>query len=259
MTLILSPSRGAKYSKCGEAYRLGYVERVPELPSLALIGGRAFHSWGHDVEFTRVIREFRTVEPFAVYFEAELAKAEEESWLDRSQFKTSGRKTKDRPNGEDIAYWRDVLGPQMCELFLAQDWDGWQVATDLPPDSTGNTIGLEYHLEIPGWQGYVDRIDKDANGNLRAVDFKTGQRFYPSTQGEEYQVAGRIAGLPVWYFAYYLARKGTLETKMSTWDVNTFEEYQALQRHGIETGFFPPNPGEHCGWCSYAPHCRFRV
>jgi hypothetical protein len=254
----LSHSRADKYGKCGEQYRLSYIEHVPEIPSLAQLGGRAVHEYAQALELFR-LGLGPAPAGFAVLFEMELAKAELESGLPRDKFKASGRKTVARPNGEDIAYWRDVLGPDMCERLTAFDWGEWTVATDLPEDSNGNTNGLEYHVEVDGFQGFVDRIDQDKHGNKRAVDYKSGQRIYPSVQTELYMIALQKLGVRCVYGGYYLARKAELTYRPVKWSVSTFDTYLGLHRTGIDAEFYMPHPGEHCGWCSVSDHCAYKA
>lgn len=253
----LSHSRADKYGKCGEQYRLSYIEKVPEIPSLAQLGGRAWHEFANLWELSALTGG--SVGWWPELFEAELVKAEQESELPRDRFKASGRKTKDRPNGEDIPYWRDVLGPDMCGKFGTFDWGGWTVATDLPPDSKGNTTGLEYHIEVDGFQGFADRIDVDQHGNHRVVDYKTGQRIYPSVQTELYMIALQKAGVRCVYGGYYHARKAELTFRPVKWTVSVFDTYLGLHRSGIDAGFYMPHPGEHCGWCSVSDHCAYKA
>lgn len=254
----LSHSRADKYGKCGEQYRLSYIEKVPEIPSLAQLGGRAWHEWCHEFELWRMGIGDSAMH-FGDYLEMQLCEAEAASGLPREQFKASGRKTVSRPNGEDIPYWRDTLGPDMAARFEAFDWDGWTIATDLPEDSNGNTSGLEYHVEVDGFQGYVDRIDVDKYGNHRAVDYKTGQRIYPSVQTELYMVALQKLGVRCVYGGYYLARKAELTYRPVKWSVDVFDTYLGLHRTGIDAEFYMPHPGEHCGWCSVSDHCAYKA
>lgn len=255
----LSHSRADQYGKCGEQYRLSRIEGVPEIPSLAQLGGRGWHEYAYELEAFRAGVGDKGPQSFAMLFETELVTAEQASGLTRDKFKASGRKTVARPNGEDIAYWRDELGPDMCGKFEAFDWADWKIATDLPPDGSGNTYGLEYHIEIDGFQGYADRIDVDEHGNHRVVDYKTGQRIYPSVQTELYMVALQKLGVRCVFGGYYHARKAELTFRPVKWSVNVFDRYLAMHRTGIDAEFYLPHPGEHCGWCSVSDHCAFRA
>ncbi len=252
----LSFSKADQYGSCGEQYRLRRVEKVPEVPSLALIGGSAWHDWAEEFEMLR-LGIHPGPDPFESWFEHHLAKAELESGLDRQFFKASGRKSTAHPNKEDVAVWLSELGPDMCAKFEAFDWGDWQVAEDLPPDSHNNTFGLEYHIEVDGFQGFADRIDKDKHGNYRVVDYKAGQRIYPSIQLQLYMVALQKLGVRASYGGYYHARKGELTVNPVRWRHIDFDQYLDLTRRGIDQEFYLPNPGEHCGWCSVSAHCAF--
>lgn len=255
--VVLSPSRAGKYGKCGYEYKLHYIDKVPEIPSVALLGGSAFHDWAEDHERYKLGHDV-VVSPPEVYFAERINLAELESGVRREEFKRSGRVTNTHPDKESIEVWREEILPMMVATYLDYDWGDWQVATDLPPDSTGKTYGLEYRVAVPGFQGYVDRIDVDKLGNLRFVDYKTGQRVYPSIQLQLYMVAGQIMGMRSFYAAYYNARKGTLDQTMCKWTQLMFHEYNEVISIGIKSELYVPNPGDHCGYCSVADHCSFK-
>lgn len=256
----MSHSRIAGYGRCGHQYRLTRVDGVQEQPSVALAAGSAYHTWTEDYDWAH-LTGIDESEPWAVYFERELAELEQQAGVPRDQFKTSGRKTKDRPNGEDIAYWMDELGPELCDRYAAFPWpEGWAIARDLPPDSSGRTTGIEYHIELldPLWQGYVDRIFVDEAGNLVVVDLKTWQQKRVSAQLQEYMVAGQMKGMRTVYGTYYNARKGSLDgTMICGWDEQTFRDYVQLNQMGIESGLYLPVVGDHCNWCGVKENCVF--
>lgn len=189
--------------------------------------------------------------------------------MDRSEFRVSGARTKARPNGEDIAFWRDELGPEMCARFEAFDWDGWGVATDLPPDAPdrklnhpgGKTVGLEYHMLHEGlWlHGYADRLDVDRLGNMRVVDYKTGKRLWTSAQRQIYMVLGQMLGLRTVYAAFYDARKGELHQVPCKWTPDVLIDYvrRAEQAWLVPPEQWRPNVGQACDWCPVRAYCKF--
>lgn len=259
-TLVrMSASRAAKFASCGEKYRLTYLYDLPQVPSVAAIGGKGFHEYAFDSELYRM-GQINELPPFASYLERELQRAESDSGLTRDKFKVSGRKTKALPLGETIEYWRDELGPWMAEVYYKFDFGSdWQVATDLPPDPGGNTLGLEYEINLPDipFVGYVDRIDVDRFGNYRVVDYKTGRKR-KSTQLQLYMAALKILGVRAVRASYYYSRKAELDGPYpAAWSEQTFRDYLTVHQLAIKSELFVPNPGDQCGWCDVRDHCRF--
>lgn len=250
----------AGYGRCGWQFKLTRVDGETEHPSVALAGGSGFHSYTEDDDWYRLNGLDKPGE-FVDYFERELARIEEETGVPRDEFKTSGRKTKERPNGEDIQFWSSSLGPDMVETYRQFEWpDGWTIARDLPPDSSGRTTGIEYHGELldPPFQFYADRIFDMGDGNLCIVDLKTWQRKRTSAQLQEYMVAGQLLGLRTVYGAYYSARKGELDgPHICKWTEQTFRDYISVNMLGIESGLYLPVVGDNCDWCGVRKLCQF--
>lgn len=257
----MSHSRGRRYGQCGWAYKLGDIDGHKGHPSVAQAGGGAFHTWTEDYDMDGWFGGAAEMDSFATYLEFALAQLETESGIPRSEFRVSGRKTKDRPTGEDIDHWSNELGPQLCQAYADFTWpDGWTIAEDLPEDSSGRTVGIEYRVELadPLWQGYYDRIMRDRRGNLIVVDLKSWQRRRLSSQLQEYMVAGQLFGLRTVFGAYYHARKGELDSPSPCkWGAQEFRTYVELNQLGIESGLFVPTVGDHCGWCSMRENCVF--
>jgi hypothetical protein len=256
----MSPSRAAKFGGCGEQYRLEYVEGVPRRPSVAALGGRTTHICLEEISLYELGRDVDYRE-FSVVFEQELARAEEESGMGRGEFKVSGRKTKGLPFGEDIAYWRDELGPWMVSATSRYDWgDRWRIADgdELPPDADGKQVGIEYKVELPGlFVGIIDRLEVDAFGNFRAVDYKTG-RARKTVQLQQYMSALKMHGIRCNHAAYFYTRKQELsDTFLSKWSEDTFLEFLNRNQTAIADERYVPVPGDHCGWCDVRDHCAF--
>src|SRR5439155_9044181 len=104
---------------------------------------------------------------WADYLDAAVAADEERSGSTLDQFAVSGR------GKETYEYWRDELGPELATKYIrwwGDSGDSYHIATDLPPDRAGNTVGVEYGVEcmIGGTEylGYIDRVFVDATGAL---------------------------------------------------------------------------------------------
>lgn len=254
------------YANCGEKYRLRRIEKVPQVPNMAAVAGKAFHSWteGYDLTEGEPARD-RVWLAWPEYLEAAVAEEEESSGVERAKFTTFGRKTKERPNKEDFTVWRDDIGPDLVEKYVA--WAGNHdlvIAQDLPQDANGKTYGVEYELAFHIGQtqelGYADRVVYDVNGNLGVVDIKTGRKR-KTTQLPLYLIALQQKGIPAVWCAYYQARDGRMTEPWypAEWDERRMsylhEQAAAMQAQG----FYLPNPGDECGWCSVRSHCQFAL
>lgn len=255
MTERMSHSRGRVIGECGHRYYLKYRAGVPEQPSWALVGGRAFHSWAQDFELHKLGGDLP--HSWAWYLGTAAEAEMESSGVSTGDFRVTG-KLKSRPDGEDFGYWLHELGPKLIELYQGFDWGEWKISTGLP-DTDGKPVwpGIEYPLLLDNWHGYVDQIREDKLGNLLAVDLKTGKRMYKTTQLEEYGAAGKKLGLRIVYGGYYNARKGEFSHKPLRWTTEQFDQY-VEDRHILATsGLYLPNVGDHCGWCPVRDHCSW--
>lgn len=254
------------YSECGEKYRLKRVVKVPQRPYLAGPAGTAFHAWTdvYDHLFTEHGSGF-AMPHWPEFFEQALKAEEEKTGLSRDQFAVSGKATKEKPDKENIAYWRDVLGPELCRKYV--DYRGnadTTIARDLPQDATGNTTGIEYELSYSVGQvkvkAYVDRIEYDIDGNLLAIDTKTWARKRITAQLPAYVVGLQKAGIPAVGGAYYEARKGVLSpVQYFGWDefklASLYEQAAVMEAQGL----YLPRVSDDCGWCSVRDHCQFAL
>lgn len=95
-----SHSRIDVLGACGEKARLKLVVKVPEVPGVAAIAGKACHAYFQRFEENRLgVAAWSTT--FAEEFDGELARAEEESGMSRSEFRVTGGKTKGNARGRD--------------------------------------------------------------------------------------------------------------------------------------------------------------
>ena len=116
-------------------------------------------------------------------------------------------------------------------------------------------------------RGYVDRIDENAEGDLRVVDYKTG-----ATPREAFEakalfqmkfyalVLWRTRGIvPRQLRLMYLADTDTLSYAPDAEELTRFERtvlaiWAAIEQ-ATRTGDFRPNPGRLCEWCDHQVRC----
>lgn len=254
----MSHSAFQDFVECGEKFRLKRVVQVPQRPNLAAIAGKTFHT------LTELYDLGGHMPDWAEWFELALATEEHETQRPRSEFRAFGQKTKEKPLGENIEYWRDILGPDLCKRYKGwRDNTDLTIARELPPD--GHSPGIEY--EVTAYIGavrvksIVDRIEYDANGNLGVVDIKTWRRKRASAQLPSYIVVLRKMGIPVTWGAYYEARKGTLTEPVfyTSWDEARLARLYEQAAVADSMGIYIPRPSDDCSFCSVRDHCEFRA
>lgn len=177
-------------------------------------------------------------------------------------WRVGGRASKAWPNKEDRTWWM-TNGPDMLRKWQAW-WeqaksDGftlWTTPTGVPAAELLVSVLLNGQI----MKGYIDAVLVDPDGDLLAVDWKTGREpTYPGQLGA-YKVALEKAfpGVEVKWGAFYLARKGDLshiynldiydEALIGDW----FRKAAAIQKQRL----FIPNPSSLCGACGVRPYCR---
>ena len=233
----LSPSRAADFKQCPLLYRFRVVDRLPEQRSPAQVRGIVVHAVLERL-FSLPASERLPARAHGLLAEvaAELT-PEDRALLDEAD---AARLVDAYFTMEDPTR----LSPQACEVFLEAELDS----------------GL-------GLRGYVDRLDVDAAGGLRIVDYKTGTapravfearalfqlKFYAL-------VLLRSRGvLPRQLRLMYLGDGESLGLQPGREELERFERtlvalWRAVQR-AAPTGDFRPSPGRLCTWCSHQAVC----
>ena len=193
------------------------------------------------------------VEVFAKHVEL----AESRTGVAAQEWRIGGRRTKANPDGEDLDFWRAEGLRQVHDYLEWFEKSGWLIAT--MPDGKP---GIEWEAEV-SFGGRPVKLIVDAiyqaGSSLVVVDYKTGARSpYGMLQAGLYASAiERVYGVRPKWGAFYMTRKAALSdlVDLSPWSMEFFDyEFGALNAF-IDTGYFPPNVGDHCGWCSFADYC----
>lgn len=245
--------------RCGEAYRLERVWRVPQVPTWAQVGGSAVHAWTEAWD----IAQYGGPPPhsFDWYLEAEAVETAKRFEVNPADFRATGRATKATPNNENRDWWA-ANGPAMCNR-----WITWRERTPLDIWITPEgepAIEWEFKLELGKTLvvGFIDRVMVTPQGHLVVLDIKSGSRkissdgqlgIYKVALKERYPEAHIPSG------AFWYAREGMTGEAvwLNEWSVEraTWEYEQADSRR--KRGDFQPNPGDNCGWCSVRDYCIY--
>ena len=177
-------------------------------------------------------------------------------------WKSSGRKTKALPDGEDAQFWM-LKGPELVEGYAKWRDKNLHLQPWTAPNGQPG-IELAFNIPVPGTEvmlrGYVDRVFQDTNnGTLMIVDLKSGARSQTSDlQLHFYRIGLRHAlGVDIAYGSYYNARKGELD-EIS--ELNQFPEERVFRwvRNMISTidkNLLIPSVGMSCSWCGVKDFC----
>ena len=255
-----SYSQISSYLNCPKAYQLGRVVRATEKPAWFLVAGTAIHSC-LEVIAREPEEDFDLEKVWDGAFAVAIHEAVEKSGVPEEAWRTGGRTSKDKPNGEDKSFWV-TDGLRQVELF--NTWfkdrlaEGWSVA------QYGTTPAVELALnfslgEVPV-KGYADLMMNTPSGETIIIDHKTGSRLPDSSrQLALYALALRKMGNNIdgVLGAYFMTRKGELSAPYQFLE----EDFLSLQDTfemvdlGIKAEIFPAKPSSMCKACGLAEYC----
>ncbi|MGL4178292.1 MAG: PD-(D/E)XK nuclease family protein [Dermatophilaceae bacterium] len=261
LPLNLSYSQASTLDKCGGQY---YLERglgVPSRPNWAQVGGSAAHSATE--YFDRLLMntgEFvhwdapAVKEKFLELFESETSNTESKSKFERSEFRATGRASKEWPDKRGPRWW-ETRGPEM----VAQ-WMRWIDAS--PWDVSGVEVEFEFMVEETPVKGFIDRVlEREVDGG-RVEHAILDLKFGTLTPGPEQLYTYRLGlqeqhGIHASWGTYYMAQTGG-NTPYVDFSTSPVEEvrynYRMAQRQRM-SGDFRYRPSNLCGSCSVNAYC----
>lgn len=247
---------------CSLKVKLKKIDRVPQKPGWALIGGNAVHTVTENIDKQDFGMPVAPVElDFDAVFEGLTLQAmEEDGRLSTEHFYASGRKSKEWPNKEDEKWWREN-GPLMVERWKnfkrVTNWEIWLTPQGEP------AIELALLGEYGGAivKGYLDRVMQLPNGDLAVLDVKTGANE-PKSNVQLGLYADMVAKLfgeeyrPKWG-TYWMGRTGSLTPPVDLAPLaRDLDEDYRKARLIIEQDLFLASPGMLCGSCSVNAYCK---
>lgn len=259
----LSYSGKHTHEACPKQYELSYVTGAPKQGAVWFVGGSAVHAmteqWDHH-ELSGEPLDLQAT--WKRVFNETLDKAKEAD-PDVLNWRRAGVK-KDNPQGEDIAHWYSVLGPQLVQAYI-----GWRRRANLEiwvtPDGQP-AIELDVCGTLPGmpegieFKGFIDRIFYDPHlKTLTIVDLKTGTR--KPENSEQFGIYGAAVqhryGVAVPFGAAFMNRQGSLSEahNLSRYTPEYVGRNFGRLHAAITAGYFNPVIGRHCGMCSVSAAC----
>ena len=243
----LSPSKVSSFKDCALAFRFSAIDRLPELPSAPAAKGTLVHKalellfWDHPqgqrttaAAMECLKRAWTELADTPEFTDLELG-AEEEADL--------------RADAERL-----VLG-----LFRLEDPDRVTVL--------GTELMVEAGLGGMRLRGIIDRLERDADGQLVVTDYKTGR--VPLRTHEQSRLGG------VHFYAYlcekalgvrpdrvqllYLGEPVVISTTPSDQSIRAMgvraEAVWAAVERACRLEDFRPRPSALCDWCAYKALC----
>lgn len=184
------------------------------------------------------------------------------------QWQRYGRSTQDKPNAEDMVWWRNVGIPYAMEAYI--DWRLGQPQFQLAEvPGFGPAIEVPFNHYMPDGaliHGFIDRVFKNADsdtGGYVALDIKSGAK--PKTDEQLGLYAAALQSGLGWnvtwgYYVYGLksgVAKLTPPLNLTHWSNNKLFQVYGPANLAINQELFTPNPGEACWTCSVSEHCSF--
>jgi putative RecB family exonuclease len=248
----LSPSRAGDFKQCPLLYRFRAIDRLPELPSRAQLRGTLVHAvlerlYGLPAAERTPAAAKELVEPVWA------ALREEAPELAEALFPEGGAE-------DELAAWLESAGALLEAYFRLEDPRCFE------PEARELLVETELASGLL-LRGYIDRVDVAPTGELRVVDYKTGQaprevaEVRALFQMKFYALALlHLRGVvPTQLRLLYLADGESLTYQPDEMELRRFERtldaiWQAILLAG-RTGDFRPNPGRMCEWCSHRALC----
>jgi putative RecB family exonuclease len=242
----LSPSSFSAFKDCPLAFKLSYLDRLPQPPSAPASKGTLVHR-ALELLMLRAPND-RTLP--AALEDLDRARAD---FADDPEFTELAL---------DEAGWR---------TFHAEAEGLVRKYFELEDPTTVTPIGLELRLEVTigsvRLRGVIDRLELTPEGELVITDYKTGA--VPNEYREQQRLSGvhmyaamveeALGRRPVRVQLLYLSKPEAIITTPSEASVTgvmrkTSALWSAIARACTKDDF-RPSPGVLCNWCGFQPYC----
>lgn len=180
---------------------------------------------------------------------------------DPTLWRAGGRATKEYPDKENGDWWARH-GAGMVQNWI--DWRSQPHGLELWVTEQGvPAIELVVNVELGGVpvKMALDRVFKQASGDLVVVDLKTGK----NTPSSDFQLGMYAVGMELTfgvrpkYGTYWAAREGvtTELIDLSKWTVERVSDIVVQFDKARREGIFIPN-FDHCKMCNFVSVCKYQ-
>jgi putative RecB family exonuclease len=247
----LSPSRAADFKTCPLLYRFRSIDRIPEAPSRAAVRGTVVHAV--------LERLFDLPRPERTLDSARALLPQVWEQLSADEPAVAELFSSDEEGAPDLAEWLESAADLLGNYFTLED------PARIDPAAREQLV--EVVIDGLRLRGYVDRLDVNASGDVRVVDYKTG-----ATPREAFEAKAlfqmKFYALVLWRTRgvvprqlrlMYLADTDTLSYAPDATELARFERtlqaiWAAIER-ATEAGDFRPSPSRLCEWCDHQQRC----
>lgn len=257
---------------CGEQYRLERIEGVPSRPSAPAVAGVAVHVGTETVdkmlhapwENTAAELIQRGTEMAIAELDIQIARYRAKGW-EPETWKKYGRATAEKPQAEDIEWFRRVGIPNSIEAYV--DWrlenDDFELC-EVPEFGPAIEVPFNYYIDGQLIHGFIDRIFTSKKvGGYYPVDLKSGQKPKTDEQLGLYAAAlHKALGWDIeWGYYVYGLKTGTAKLTqplmVKHWTDDKLGSVYLPATKAIDLGIFIPAPGDPCFHCGVFDHCDY--
>lgn len=243
----LTPSKMSRFSSCPLAFRLSYLEHLPEPPTTDQVRGTLVH---------RALQLLFSAGSAAERSPARAREALEAAWREEG--------LRDEVSGLGLGETGEARLHKEATTLLERYF-----ALEDPTSVHPIGIELDVRVEVAGvsLRGIIDRLDRLEDGSVVVVDYKTGRAPRPE------QSRSRLTGVHFYAFVceellgvrprevrlmYLKDRVVVVESptdqSMRGLRQRAFAVWGAIER-ACATGDFRPNPSPLCRSCAFAERC----
>jgi putative RecB family exonuclease len=242
----LSPSRASDFTTCPLLFRFRSIDRLPEEPSAAAVRGTVVHR-ALETLFDLPAAE-RTITAAADLVTRAFDELERDDPASAAAL---------RPDPDD----EPQLNAQLLETYFSME-----DPRRLEPHARELAVSAQLEVSFEA-RGFIDRVDRTADGQVRIVDYKTGRspgagyeakamfqmRFYALTWWRMTEEVPRLLQL------MYLGNGEVLRYEPDADDLRSTQKRVLALRDAISRAAdaerFDPSPSKLCDWCSHRALC----